>query len=267
VAGSAALRKGKATEALIASMCVLASGGELNPLTALVDDEGVDLGLWRRGGRRVLSVQVKSRFVDEDGCRILRTHGQYMADVRLETFSPRQDLYMLFVVMDGRQASVVRAWLVPSTELAARGFRAFPKGIPHVRFQASSFPQSNDRWRHRRLERDELVPALLEVLRALDGDPRQREARTAPEPGTCTRQRRWTEDRVGAELAAFLDEVTPQRFPTYMEFRQAGREDLRKEIQHLGGAQRWAATVGLACKGGRPVGVKRSVASPRSDLI
>src|SRR4051794_13500122 len=99
MAGSGKLRKGKATEALIASMCVLSSGGELNPLTALVDDEGVDLGLWRRGGRRVLSVQIKSRFSDPDGCQILRTHGQYMADVRLETFTPRPDLHMLFVVM------------------------------------------------------------------------------------------------------------------------------------------------------------------------
>ena len=45
---AASARKGRAVEHLVAAICVLASGGELNALTALVDDEGVDLGLKRR---------------------------------------------------------------------------------------------------------------------------------------------------------------------------------------------------------------------------
>jgi hypothetical protein len=44
-------RKGKAVEHLVASSCVLMSGGELNALTALVDDEGVDIVSHRRGRR------------------------------------------------------------------------------------------------------------------------------------------------------------------------------------------------------------------------
>jgi hypothetical protein len=71
-------RKGRATEQLIAATCVLASGGELNALTALVDDEGVDLGLKRRNGPRTLNLQVKSGFT-------------FIADVRRETFQPRDD--------------------------------------------------------------------------------------------------------------------------------------------------------------------------------
>jgi hypothetical protein len=43
-------RKGKAVEHLIAATCVLATAGELNALTALVDDEGVDIGFKRRDG-------------------------------------------------------------------------------------------------------------------------------------------------------------------------------------------------------------------------
>jgi len=46
-AGSA--RKGKAVEHLVAASCILASGGELNASTALVDDEGVDIVFHRRG--------------------------------------------------------------------------------------------------------------------------------------------------------------------------------------------------------------------------
>jgi len=53
-------------------MCVLATGGELNALTALVDDEGVDLTLKRRTGTRTLDVQTKSRFCDERGSQALR---------------------------------------------------------------------------------------------------------------------------------------------------------------------------------------------------
>jgi hypothetical protein len=37
-----------------------------------------------------------------------------------------------------------------------------------IRFQASIKPDSNDKWRHRRLERTELVPALVAAVRNLD---------------------------------------------------------------------------------------------------
>src|SRR4051812_18880760 len=111
-AGSA--RKGKAVEHLVAAMCVLASGGEMNALTALVDDEGVDLGLKRRDGTRILDLQVKSAFEDER--KNLREKGTFIADVRRETFRPRDDLYMLYVVVNGARADLVRAWLVPSEE-------------------------------------------------------------------------------------------------------------------------------------------------------
>jgi hypothetical protein len=52
-------RKGKAVEHLIAATCVLATGGELNALTALVDDEGVDLGFKRRNGMRAGQVSLR----------------------------------------------------------------------------------------------------------------------------------------------------------------------------------------------------------------
>jgi hypothetical protein len=133
-AGSA--RKGKATEALIAAMCGLASGGELNALTALVDDEGVDLGLKRRNGTRTLDVQVKSGFIDER--KSLREKGTFIADVRRETFTPRDDLYMLYVVVDGSRAEVIRAWLVPSVVLDGEGFEVRPSGKRMLRFQASA---------------------------------------------------------------------------------------------------------------------------------
>ncbi|HME03375.1 MAG TPA: hypothetical protein VKG38_10145 [Solirubrobacteraceae bacterium] len=78
---AASARKGRAVEHLVAAICVLATAGELNALTALVDDEGVDLGLKRRNGGRTLDVQVKARFSDEDGSAPLR-RGRFTANVR-----------------------------------------------------------------------------------------------------------------------------------------------------------------------------------------
>jgi hypothetical protein len=88
--------------------------------------------------------------------------------VRRETFRPRDDLYMLYVVVNGARADVVLAWLVPSRALEAEGFDVRTGGRTMVRFQASAQPASADKWRHRRLGRDELVPALIEVVRNLE---------------------------------------------------------------------------------------------------
>jgi hypothetical protein len=147
-------------------MCVLASGGELNSLTALIDDEGVDLGLKRRNGTRMLDLQVKSAFVDER--KNLRDQGTFIADVRRKTFRPRDDLWMLYVVVNGSRAEVLRAWLVPSAALDARGFEVSTKGQRMLRFQASAKPGAKDKWRSYRLERDQLVPALVTAVRQLE---------------------------------------------------------------------------------------------------
>lgn len=165
-AGSA--RKGKATEHLIAAMCVLASGGELNALTALVDDEGVDLSLKRRNGSNTLDLQVKSAFMGER--KNLSEKGTFVADVRLETFRARDDFFLLYVVIDGSRAELLRAWLVPSSVLESAGFIVRTGGKECLRFQASSKPSSQDKWRDHRLERDELIPALLKLIREMDGE-------------------------------------------------------------------------------------------------
>jgi hypothetical protein len=167
VANSGSARKGKATEQLIAASVVLASGGELNALTAMVDDEGVDLSLKRRNGLSTLDLQVKSAFVDER--KNLREKGTFIADVRRKTFWARDDLFMLYVVVDGSRAELLRAWLVPSAVLESEGFNVRTRGTDCLRFQASAKPASRDKWRRYRLERAELVPALLKLVRRLDG--------------------------------------------------------------------------------------------------
>src|SRR3954468_20938663 len=97
-------RKGKAVEHLLAASCILASNGELNASTSLVDDEGVDIVFHRRGSSRTLAVQVKSRFAEEGGSTHLHERGTFITDVRAVTFQPRDNLYLLFVVVRSKDA-------------------------------------------------------------------------------------------------------------------------------------------------------------------
>lgn len=132
-------RKGKAVEHLVAASCILASDGALNVSTALVDDEGVDLVFHLRDHAAKVAVQVKSR----DLRATPLTSGRFLADVRVQTFRPRADLYLLFVAVDVPEGIYETAWLVPSEEF---GRLVAPNGRGRLRFSASLSPSSRDRW-------------------------------------------------------------------------------------------------------------------------
>ncbi len=163
-------RKGKAVEQLIAATCVLGTGGDLNALTSLVDDEGVDLTFKRRDGTRTLDVQVKARFSDLDGSKQLREKQNFVSDVREETFRPRADLDLLYVSVDAPSAEIAWAWLVPSVALDEHGFRVTVNGKRLVRFQASAKAASSDKWSGYRIARRDLPAAVLKRVLHLDAD-------------------------------------------------------------------------------------------------
>lgn len=160
---TASARKGKAVEHLIAASCILASGGELNASTSLVDDEGVDIVFHRRGRSRTLAVQVKSRFDEAGGSKHLHEQGRFIGDVRDVTFQPRDGLYLLFVAVRSKNADFGPVWLVPSHEFAAKAQHV--GATKHVlRMSASAKPTSQDQWRPFRLAKDELASAILAAL-------------------------------------------------------------------------------------------------------
>ena len=130
-------RRGIAAESLVASMCVLGSDGKLNVATSLVDDEGVDLVFYRSAGGPTLSVQVKSHFFDAPG-QIERRGVNTLLNPRV--FSARDDLYLLFLVVDQYEARIQTAWLVPSVEFSNR------RTGKNLRFQASPDPESGSPW-------------------------------------------------------------------------------------------------------------------------
>jgi hypothetical protein len=155
-------RMGKAVEYLVASSCILATRGELNVSTSLIDDEGVDLVFNRRNGTATLAVQVKARMSDSKRVQ----SGGVVAFIRSQTFTPRPDLDLLFVAVDIERGAVMHAWLVPSEDFASIVTAASRSG--RLRFGASMKPDSNDRWVTYRLEAGQLAPRILERLAHLD---------------------------------------------------------------------------------------------------
>ncbi len=159
-------RMGKAAEFLVAAFCILATRGQLNASTSMVDDEGVDLVFHRRGGVSTLAVQVKARMSDSRGVE----RGTFVAQVREATFKPRTDLDMLFVAVDIDAGAIIQAWLVPSG--AFREIAGSPNARGRLRFSASMKPGSKDRWSAYRLDARRLPPKILERLAELDATGR-----------------------------------------------------------------------------------------------
>jgi hypothetical protein len=151
-------RKGKAVEHLVAASVILASGGELNASTSVVDDESVDIVFHRRNRSRTLAVQVKSRFWDATP---LSTADRFGTNIRDVTFRPRSDLYMLFVAVRAEAAEIGPLWLVPS-EIVAQRTRRNDRGLP--RFVASGKETSRDQWSEYRISAAELPNRLLAIL-------------------------------------------------------------------------------------------------------
>lgn len=152
-------RKGKAVEHLIAALCVLGSGGELNAWTSLVDDEGVDLVLQQRNRPETLSLQVKSRLTTARG---IAERKRFQSQVRGATLRPRDDLYMLFVVANPATLDLGPIWLVPSKEFIENA----PAGSTGKhRFVASAKSGTKDRWADYLVEKADLPSHLLAALR------------------------------------------------------------------------------------------------------
>jgi hypothetical protein len=159
-----ASRIGKAVEHLVAASCILASRARLNVSTALVDDEGVDLVFHRRGASATIAAQVKSRGSDTTSIR----RRQYTASVRSQTFRPRHDLYMLFVVVDAANATFGPVWLVPSVNFESATFVS-KRGLR--RFTASTSATSKDKWASYKVDGEQVAKQLSEkILRLLNDD-------------------------------------------------------------------------------------------------
>lgn len=155
-------RMGKAAEYLVAAVCILATRGRLNVSTSIVDDEGIDLVFHLRESTATLAVQVKARMTDGSMAR----KGRFQAFVRSQTFQPRDDLDMLFVLVDNENGAIEAAWLVPSADFD--GMHGKPTGKGRFPFSAAISASSKDKWSPYRLTSAELAARVVERLKGLD---------------------------------------------------------------------------------------------------
>jgi hypothetical protein len=152
---------GKAVEHLIASTCVLGSGGVLNAWTSIVDDEGVDLVLQRRNSPETLALQVKSRLTTAKG---IAEKQLFHTQVRKATLEPRRELHMFFVIVDPKAVSIETVWIVPSLEFVEHAPLS-----PHekYKFVSSAKANSKNKWSGYRVAPDEVPQRLLGLVEGL----------------------------------------------------------------------------------------------------
>ncbi len=153
-------RLGKAVEHLVAATCILTSDLRPNASTSFVDDEGVDLVFARRGEQKTIAVQVKSRRMS--GASM--STGTFRAQVSDSTFTPRDDLYLLYVIVDPEQGTFDCVWLVPSKVLHDR---STVNAQGRRRSVANASPASKDQWSEFRCSRTELADRILDAIDSL----------------------------------------------------------------------------------------------------
>jgi hypothetical protein len=150
--------KGKIAATLIGMTCAQGSNGEINFASPFVDDEGVDLIFFKRGGSgKALLVQVKSRTMQSK----LLSRGTFRVQVRRASFKPRDGYYFIFVALDESGRGLRDTlWFIPSVdfETKLRG----QKGEKVLVFQ-SRF-DSRDMWEEYRTNLEELPQRIGQIL-------------------------------------------------------------------------------------------------------
>jgi len=152
-----ATQKAGITETLFALSCLLGSSGNLSLATPFVDDEGVDIIVYRRKvGGPPLYIQVKSRFT-------LTGRGQYRAQVRKQSFLPRKDLYIVFVYFDTQKIQLGETlWFIPSLD-----FKKLISGQGSNRKNyvfSTKFNSRNDMWAQYKLKLSEISSVIESIL-------------------------------------------------------------------------------------------------------
>ena len=101
-------------EVTVAAQLMLASGGRFSPFLPFADDDGIDLIVYDKVTGISLPVQVKARTSAKLG-----KSDTVVFDVRRKTFSDHAGSFLLAILIDMTGGQILRAWLIPMSELAA----------------------------------------------------------------------------------------------------------------------------------------------------
>ena len=150
--------KGKLAAMLVGVACAQGSGGEINFAIPFVDDEGVDLILFRKGGYgKAILAQVKSRILQSK----LLSHGTFRFQVRRASVKPREGYYFIFITFDeSRKGLFNTLWFIPSLDFERK--LAGQRNVTLLVFQ-SRF-DAKDMWEEYRMGLDELPRRIAKIL-------------------------------------------------------------------------------------------------------
>jgi len=150
--------KGEIAATLIGMSCAQRSNGEINFASPFVDDEGVDLIFFKRGGGgNAILAQVKSRTQKTK----LLSKGTFRVHVRRASFKPREGYYFIFAAFDESENGLFDTiWFIPSFDFAKNLSRQNNKNV--LVFQ-SRF-NSKDMWEKYRINLDELPQKIAQIL-------------------------------------------------------------------------------------------------------
>ncbi len=150
--------KGKIAATLIGMACAQGSKGEINFASPFVDDEGVDLIFFRKGGGgKAVLAQVKSRTMQSK----LLSRGTFRVQVRRASFKPREGYYFIFVAFDeSRKGLFDTLWFIPSVDFERK--LAGQTNETVLVFQ-SRF-NSRDMWEAYRTSLAELPQRITQIL-------------------------------------------------------------------------------------------------------
>ena len=101
-------------EVTVAAQLMLASDGRLSPFLPFADDDGIDLIVYDKVTGTSLPVQVKART-----SATLGKSDTIVFDVRRKTFSDHAGSFLLAILLDMTGGLILRAWLIPMSELNA----------------------------------------------------------------------------------------------------------------------------------------------------
>ena len=150
--------KGKIATTLIGVACAQRSNGEINFASPFVDDEGVDLIFFKKGGSgKAILAQVKSRTIQSK----LLSQGKFRVQVRRVSFKPREGYYFIFVALDEVGKGLLDTlWFVPSVDFAKK--LAGQTNETVLVFQ-SRF-NSRDMWEEYRIGLEGLTQQITRIL-------------------------------------------------------------------------------------------------------
>ena len=134
------------------------SNGEINFASPFVDDEGVDLIFFRKGGSgKAVLAQVKSRTMQSK----LLSQGTFRVQVRRAGFKPREGYHFIFVAFDESGKGLFDTlWFIPSVDFERKLVGQTNETV--LVFQ-SRF-NSRDMWEEYRMSLDELPQRIVQIL-------------------------------------------------------------------------------------------------------